>query len=73
MRNPWSSEGYKGAWRDDDPAWTAAWKKQVNLVVANDGVFWMPYDNFIKFFSRTGVAFYDDYKTTTFKYKASKR
>jgi len=27
MRNPWSKEAYKGAWRDDDPKWTDAWKK----------------------------------------------
>ena len=27
MRNPWSSESYNGPWRDNDPNWTAAWKK----------------------------------------------
>ena len=64
MRNPWSREEYNGPWRDDDPAWTPEWKEQENLVKADDGVFWMPYKNFMKFFRKTGVAFYDDYKTT---------
>lgn len=60
MRNPWGSEAYNGAWRDDDPAWTAEWKKQVGLAVANDGAFWMPYENFINKFTRTSVALYRD-------------
>lgn len=50
VRNPWAKESYKGAWRDSDPNWTASMKAAVNLKVADDGIFWMPYENFVKFF-----------------------
>lgn len=46
LRNPWAVERYNGPFRDNDPIWTDQWKKQVNLVEANDGVFWMPLDIF---------------------------
>lgn len=63
MRNPWSKEKYKGPWRDDDPNWTAARKAEVGgLTVADDGKFWMPYHHFIKLYSRTSAAFYQDWK-----------
>ena len=61
MRNPWNQEHYKGPWRDSDPKWTAAMKKEVNLQKANDGIFWMNYDDYIKYFYNTGVAMYDKY------------
>jgi hypothetical protein len=50
MRNPWSKEGYKGKWSDSDSSWTDDFKKQVDLQVADDGIFWMPYENYKNFF-----------------------
>lgn len=64
MRNPWSKEGYNGKWSDKDSSWTDDWKKQVNLKVADDGVFWMPYENYQTYFDSTSVAFYQSYKIT---------
>jgi len=61
VRNPWAKEMYKGPWKDDDSRWTEHYKKQVNLVKANDGAFWMPYDNYINMFTTTGVALYQPY------------
>jgi hypothetical protein len=46
MRNPWGKEMYSGPWRDDDSLWTDDFKLQANLVEADDGIFYMPYDNF---------------------------
>lgn len=33
----------------------------------------MPYENFVKFFSNTGVAYYQDYKTKIYSYTADER
>lgn len=63
MRNPCGSEGYKGKWSDKDPNWTAAMKAQVNLVQADDGIFWMPYENMLKYFSKVDVGYTDAVKS----------
>jgi hypothetical protein len=52
---------YNGPWRDDDPNWTAEWKREVNLTQSNDGIFWMDYDTFISYFMRTSVAIFDNF------------
>ena len=46
LRNPWNSERYVGKWSDNDPGWTADFKAQVGLSAADDGIFWMPYENY---------------------------
>ena len=61
MRNPWVQEHYTGPFRDDDPQWTDEWKTQVDLKPQNDGIFWMEYDTYLKYFWNTGVALYDNY------------
>lgn len=74
MRNPWSREKYIGKWNDDDPVWTEKWKKQVDLQNRNDGHFWMPYSNFLKFFRFIDVAYYrDDYKTEYHYFEPTER
>ena len=74
LRNPWSSERYIGKWNDDDDeSWTDEWKEQVNLVDRNDGIFWMPYENFLKFFRFLDVAYYGDYKTEFRYFEATAR
>lgn len=48
IRNPWSTEGYKGAWSDKDKRWTPALLKQANHKLANDGIFFMPLEQFLR-------------------------
>lgn len=49
IRNPWSAEGYKGAWSDKDTKrWTAANLKAANHKLANDGIFFMPLAQFLR-------------------------
>ena len=64
VRNPWNKEKYTGPYRDSDPAWTDAMKKQVGLVKSDDGIFWMPYDNYITTFYDTKIVIFDKFKTT---------
>ena len=73
MRNPWGSEGYKGKWSDKDPNWTAAMKAQVNLVDANDGIFWMPYENMLSYFSKVDVGYTDAVKSQIIPYSSAAR
>ena len=46
MRNPWGSFEWKGDFSDNWDGWTPELKKQVNFVNADDGCFWMPYEDF---------------------------
>lgn len=66
MRNPWSKEGYNGPWSDQDSRWTPALLKKVGHTKANDGVFFIPFGNFLKtpYFDRTAVAIYKDFGNT---------
>ena len=73
VRNPWGKEKYKGPWNDNDSRWTDDFKQQANLTVADDGIFWMPYKNFVKFFSKADVAFTGEYNHVMHKYHAAVR
>jgi len=46
VRNPWGSGEWLGDWSDSSPIWSASAKKKAKLVVADDGTFWMCYDDF---------------------------
>lgn len=63
MRNPWSREGYSGEWSDSDPRWTPSLLKQVGHTKANDGVFFMPFHNFLNkpYFRSTTVTMYNQF------------
>jgi len=58
--NPWGEEAYSGPWNDHDPNWTDEYKRKVNLVVADDGVFFMPISVFREAFAEFHVAMYNE-------------
>jgi len=50
LRNPWGEKEWNGAWSDNSSEWNTVpeeTKKQIGLVVANDGEFWMAYKDFM--------------------------
>ena len=63
LRNPWGREKYAGPMRDDDPAWTAAWKAEAGLVAADDGIFHIPLEDFKIAFTRYSILMYQDWNT----------
>jgi len=67
IRNPWAREEYNGPFRDDDPAWTDALKKEAGLVAADDGVFHIPVADFYKAFTTYTVAMYQDWNVSESK------
>jgi calpain-15 len=60
VRNPWGSGEWLGDWSDESTLWTEAAKKKAKMVVADDGTFWMSFDDFAKFFSMVFVSTYMD-------------
>lgn len=58
IRNPWGKEGYNGKWSDSDPVWTPEMLKKAGHTLGNDGVFYMPFQQFIQpgYFKSTAVA-----------------
>lgn len=55
MRNPWGKTEWKGKWSDKSKLWTDEAKKvfQEEIVVENDGIFWMGYDEYMQMFYST--------------------
>ena len=69
LRNPWGNGEYNGPWSDSSSKWTASTKKQCDYKENNDdGIFYMSYDDFIKYFVTMGIAKLEHgYKTTVCK------
>lgn len=63
MRNPWADKFYSGPWNDTDTNWTDALRQELGFNnTTENGIFWMPYDDYIKTFDSTEVAYYDKYE-----------
>lgn len=63
IRNPFGFKEWKGDWSDHSKKWTTRLRAQVNGENKEDGVFFMTFEDFIKFFTRTTICFYqDDYE-----------
>lgn len=62
MRNPHSKEYYTGDFNDSSDKWTDAWKEEVGLTVQDDGIFFMPIENFSGPFSQYDVCQYDTWE-----------
>ncbi|CAN7937930.1 unnamed protein product, partial [Ixodes hexagonus] len=53
LRNPWGSSEWHGAWGDRSKEWkqlSEQKKKDIGLVIQDDGEFWMSMDDFLKHF-----------------------
>jgi hypothetical protein len=60
LRNPWGSFEWKGDFSDDSPLWTEDLKKKVHYVKADDGMFCMKFDDFLKHFQSISLCYYKD-------------
>ena len=52
LRNPWGSFEWQGDWGDKSSTWTPELKQQLNVVDADDGTFWMDFEDFKQYFTR---------------------
>lgn len=59
IRNPWGNEQeWNGDWSDESELWdgvSRAQKKEINLVLAHDGEFWMSFDDFMRYFDKMEI------------------
>ena len=52
LRNPWGYKEWNGDWSDHSNLWTYDAKKilNANLIIEDDGAFWMSFNDFFKYF-----------------------
>ena len=63
MRNPWGSEEYVGDWSDKSALWTPEFKKQAGYEDKDDGIFFVPLDQWTTDYAMLDVCHYrDDWK-----------
>ena len=55
IQNPWGSYEWTGDWSDDSPLWTESMMKEVNFVAADDGAFYMSFEDFTRCFGEISV------------------
>lgn len=58
IRNPWGFREWTGDWSDSSPLWTEEAKKAFGYqesIDKDDGLFWMSYKDFLKFFNITEI------------------
>lgn len=58
LRNPWGKGEWKGDWSDKSPKWTPELQQQLGVKNQEDGVFFMDFDNFCKYYSDVQVCYY---------------
>ena len=48
VKNPWGRVEWNGPWSDGSKEWTPEALKELDFKFGNDGVFWMPYEDFLR-------------------------
>lgn len=65
MRNPWGSEEYHGDWSDKSTLWTADFKQQAHYEDKDDGIFFVPLDQWRQDWASISVCHYQDWNETS--------
>ena len=66
LRNPWGKGEWKGEWSDNSSRWTSELKRELGVERKEDGIFFMDFANFCKYYSDIQVCYYHD----NYKYSA---
>lgn len=68
LRNPWGESEWKGDWSDHSSLWTEELKKICGWVDADDGDFFMTFEDFCKYFTDVQICrVHDDYQYSVHK------
>ena len=68
LRNPYGNGEFNGDWSDYSKKWTPELKTKYNLVVKDDGDFYIGYDDFLNYYITLGICkLHPGYKTTSVK------
>ena len=60
IRNPYGRVEWKGDWGDKSSKWTVSTREQVNCEDKEDGIFFISFKDFVKFFATTTICYYID-------------
>ena len=60
LRNPWGNTEFTGDWSDNSIMWKRypKVKNKLNPVVADDGEFWIQFDDYVRYFDTTDCAIF---------------
>ena len=56
IRNPWGNHEWLGPYSDCSDKWTPKLKQELHYVDADDGTFWMNFDDFLKYYTDIDIA-----------------
>lgn len=76
LRNPWGQTEFKGSWNDEDEEhWTQELRDQLGCAKADDGIFFMPIIDYVKYFDHTCICMDvgENYKTKSLLYDGNKQ
>lgn len=72
VRNPWGQGEWTGEWSDSSPQWTPELRQQLEVNKTNDGVFFMDFASWRKYFYDYQICYYyDNYKYSAQKFNSS--
>lgn len=60
LRNPWGKGEWKGDWSDNSNLWTPQLRQQLAVAHNNDGIFFMNYEDFLRYFDGVSICHYRD-------------
>lgn len=66
LRNPWKQGEWNGRFSDASDDWTPQLKRELGWSDANDGIFWMTYEDMITVFDQVDICKIDDQATYSF-------
>lgn len=73
LRNPWGTGEWKGSWSDNSSEWNQSLRQQLNYFTSDDGVFYMNWNDFLKYFSDVQICyFHDNYRYSALKLQTKK-
>lgn len=58
IRNPWGSKEWNGDWSDNSTLWTDDLKQKLEFESKDDGIFFISYEDYMKFFYITTICKY---------------
>ena len=58
IRNPWGFREWTGDWSDKSPKWTPELKAKLSYEDKDDGVFFISFEDYVKFFYITTICKY---------------
>ena len=62
LRNPWGEGEWKGDWGDKSSKWNPELRQQLDHMDADDGIFFMPFKEWLRYFYDYQLCYYhDDY------------